>query len=189
MTPPTVSPLAPQDLAVLPPLNGVRLATAAAGIKYEGRTDLLLMVFDAPTTVAGVLTQSLCPSAPVEFCRANLGGGRARVLVVNSGNANAFTGRKGSEAAAMTAQAAARAVGCDLGSVFLASTGVIGEPLEADRFTHLVEGLAERAQPDQWLDAASAIMTTDTYPKLGDPSRLPSTARRCGSTASPKAPA
>ncbi len=166
MTTQTISPLAPATYAELPPIGGLRMATAAAGIKYEGRTDLLLMVFDAPASVAGVFTQSLCPSAPVEFCRANLPGGRARAVVVNSGNANAFTGRKGSEATAITGEAAAKAVGCETDEVFLASTGVIGEPLDATAFAGALEGLAATAEPDAWFDAARAIMTTDTYPKL-----------------------
>ena len=96
----TVSPLAPRTLATMPPIEGVRMATAAAGIKYKNRTDVLMMVFDRPAAVAGVFTRSLCPSAPVEFCRRNLGGRTARAVVVNSGNANAFTGRKGAEATA-----------------------------------------------------------------------------------------
>ena len=108
----TVSPLAPDVLAELPALEGVRIGTAAAGIKYEGRTDLMVMVFDRPAAVAGVFTKSLCPSAPVEFCRENLPHARARALVVNSGNANAFTGKKGAEAAQITADAAAEAAGC-----------------------------------------------------------------------------
>ncbi len=162
----TISPLAPQSFAVLPPLDGVRMATAAAGIKYEGRTDLLLMRFDEPATIAGVFTQSLCAAAPVELCRANLAGGRARALVVNSGNANAFTGRRGSEAAQITAQAAAAAVGCGAEEVFVASTGVIGEPLDVSGFGGALGTLADAADADGWMDAARAIMTTDTYPKL-----------------------
>ncbi|MCR9139572.1 MAG: bifunctional glutamate N-acetyltransferase/amino-acid acetyltransferase ArgJ [Alphaproteobacteria bacterium] len=161
-----ISPLAPQTLAHLPPMDGVRIATAAAGIKYADRTDLLLMRFDAPASVAGVFTQSLCASAPVEFCRANLVGGRARALVVNSGNANAFTGRKGSEAAEITARVASAAVGCPTEEVFLASTGVIGEPLDADGFSDTLRDLANATDTDGWSDAAEAIMTTDTYPKL-----------------------
>ena len=78
----------------MPAIDGVRIATAEAGIKYRNRTDLLLMAFDPGTAVAGVFTRSQCPSAPVDFCRANLGGGKARALVVNSGNANAFTGKQ-----------------------------------------------------------------------------------------------
>src|ERR1700743_2533599 len=93
-----VSPLAPTNVPELPVIEGVRLATAAAGIRYKGRTDVLLAVMDKGTTVAGVLTKSKCPSAPVEWCRAKLGGGKVRALVVNSGNANAFTGKTGRQA-------------------------------------------------------------------------------------------
>jgi glutamate N-acetyltransferase/amino-acid N-acetyltransferase len=160
-----VSPLAPKKQPKLPPLDGVRIATAQAGIKYKGRTDLLAMVFEEGTAAAGVFTRSRCPSAPVEFCRANLPGGRARMLVVNSGNANAFTGRRGRETTAMTAEAAGKAAGCAPGEVFLASTGVIGEPLDAGRFSHLLEAMARDAQADGWAEAGKAIMTTDTYPK------------------------
>ena len=160
-----ISPLAPAIYAELPPVDGVKIATAAAGIKYQGRTDLLLALFDPETTVAGVFTQSLCASAPVEICRANLPGGKARALVVNSGNANAFTGRKGREAAELTAKVAAQAAGCATSEVFLASTGVIGEPLDAAAFSDVLAGLAETAHPDGWTHASEAIMTTDTYPK------------------------
>ena len=162
----SVSPLAPRSFAEMPPLRGVRMATAAAGIKYKGRTDVLMMVFDAPASVAGVFTTSKCPSAPVDFCKANLGGGKARAVVVNSGNANAFTGRKGRESTAMTAAAAAKAVGCGEGEVFLASTGVIGEPLDATKFSGVLDELAVSAREDFWFEAAKAIMTTDTYPKV-----------------------
>lgn len=161
-----VSPLAPKSLVDMPPVRGVRMATAAAGIKYKGRTDVLMMVFDAPATVAGVFTRSKCPSAPVDFCRDNLAGGKARAVVVNSGNANAFTGKKGRESTAMTAIAAAKAAGCREDEVFLASTGVIGEPLDATKFSGVLDGLATSANEDFWLEAAKAIMTTDTYPKV-----------------------
>ncbi|MCW7542809.1 bifunctional glutamate N-acetyltransferase/amino-acid acetyltransferase ArgJ [Aurantimonas litoralis] len=164
--PTPVSPLAPTELAALPPIDGMRIATAAAGIKYKGRTDVLMMVFDAPAAVAGVFTTSRCPSAPVDHCRASLGGGTARAVVVNSGNANAFTGRRGRQATEATAEAAADAVGATPREVFLASTGVIGEPLDAHKFTGLLAGLAETAGADGWRSAADAIMTTDTYPKL-----------------------
>ncbi len=162
----TVSPLAPKKYPRMPAVEGVRIATAEAGIKYRNRTDLLAMVFDAGTTVAGVFTRSKCPSAPVDFCRQNLSAGKARVLVVNSGNANAFTGKKGRDSTAMTADAAAKAAGCTAGEVFLASTGVIGEPLDAGKFSHLLAGLVRDGRPDQWAEAAKAIMTTDTYPKV-----------------------
>jgi glutamate N-acetyltransferase/amino-acid N-acetyltransferase len=124
------------------------------------------MVFDEPASVAGVFTRSKCPSAPVDFCRGNLPGGRARAVVVNSGNANAFTGKKGQEAVDITVEHAAEAVGCKPHTVFVASTGVIGEPLDATKFAHLLTGLAETAEADAFEKAARAIMTTDTYPKL-----------------------
>ncbi len=108
----SISPLAPTDVPEMPELAGVRLATAAAGIRYQGRTDVLLAVLDQGTAVAGVFTKSKCPSAPVEWCRAKLPRGTARALVVNSGNANAFTGKSGRRATAMTAAIAAKAVGC-----------------------------------------------------------------------------
>lgn len=161
-----ISPLAPKSYAELPPIEGVRIQTAAAGIKYKDRTDVMLMVFDKPAAVAGVFTTSKCPSAPVDFCRANLAGGWARALVVNSGNANAFTGQKGRAATQLTAKAAAEAVGCEQGEVFLASTGVIGEPLDASKFVTVLDQMAVSASGDRWLDAARAIMTTDTYPKV-----------------------
>jgi len=162
----TISPFAPQELARLPGIGGVRFATCQAGIRYANRTDLLLALFDPGTTVAGVLTQSKTASAPVEWCRARLAHGLARVLVVNSGNANAFTGTRGREAVKLTVAAAARAAECLEADVYLASTGVIGEPLDVGKFTHLLGDLAARAAPDGFLDAARAIMTTDTYPKL-----------------------
>src|ERR1700731_3616155 len=169
---PAVSPLAPTEIPEMPVIAGVKLATAAAGIRYKGRTDVLLAVMDEGTTVAGGFTQSKCRSAPVEWCRANLGrggpskGGVARALVVNSGNANAFTGKTGRQATALTASIAAKAVGCSPNEVFLASTGVIGEPLDATKFNGVLGALAENAAPGEWIDAAKAIMTTDTFPKV-----------------------
>src|SRR6266568_5841566 len=115
---PAVSPLAPARFPDMPPVAGVKLATAAAGIRYGGRTDVLLALFNEGTTVAGVFTRSKCPSAPVDWCRAHLKGGSAATLVVNSGNANAFTGRAGREATRMTAQLVAAAVGCRTSEVF-----------------------------------------------------------------------
>ena len=161
-----VSPLAPQHVPDMPEIAGMRIATGSAGIKYQGRTDVLLALLDKGTTVAGVLTRSKCPSAPVEWCRAKLKGGQARVLVVNSGNANAFTGKTGREAVAFTAKLASEAAGCKPGEVFLASTGVIGEPLPAQKFEGVLTGLAQQASPGRFLDAAKAIMTTDTFPKV-----------------------
>jgi len=162
----SVSPLAPQQVPDLPAIAGVRLATAEAGIRYAGRTDVLLVLFDAGTSTAGVFTKSKCPSAPVEWCRAHLKVGRARALVVNSGNANAFTGKSGRAATRLTAEIAAKAAGCKRTEIFLASTGVIGEPLDASKFAPVMAGLAARAKAGDFLSAAKAIMTTDTFPKV-----------------------
>ncbi|WP_045834843.1 bifunctional glutamate N-acetyltransferase/amino-acid acetyltransferase ArgJ [Hyphomicrobium sp. 99] len=163
---PNVSPFAPKTLATLPIIDGVAFATAEAGIRYKNRTDLLLAVLDEGTSVAGVLTQSKTASAPVLACRKHLKKGEARALVVNSGNANAFTGKKGSDAVDVTVAHAVEAVGCKPHEVFVASTGVIGEPLDAEKFAHLLSGLAKEVEPNAFEKAARAIMTTDTYPKL-----------------------
>ncbi|MBM7043667.1 bifunctional glutamate N-acetyltransferase/amino-acid acetyltransferase ArgJ [Rhizobium lusitanum] len=162
----SVSPLAPKTFVSMPAVRGVRMTTASAGIKYKNRTDVLLMVFDKPAAVAGVFTRSKCPSAPVDFCRANLAHGSARAVVVNSGNANAFTGLKGRQATELTAKSAASAVGCGENEVYLASTGVIGEPLDATKFAGVLDTMAKDAVSDFWFEAAKAIMTTDTYPKV-----------------------
>jgi len=162
----SVSPFAPSSYPAVPAIEGCRFATAEAGIKYKNRTDVLLMAFAAGTTVAGVTTRSRCPSAPVEWCREHLAGGAARGLLVNSGNANAFTGLKGRDTVRLSAAAAARALGCKAEEVFLASTGVIGEPLDPAKFEAVVDGTAARLADGPWLDAAKAIMTTDTFPKV-----------------------
>ena len=160
------SPFAPARLPEMPPVPGVRLAACQAGIRYQGRTDLMMAVLDPGTTVAGVLTRSKTCSAPVLWCRESLKHGKARALVVNSGNANAFTGKKGSEATRITAEAAAKAVGCSAGEVFLASTGVIGEPLDAAQVRAPPRRARQVGQGDAFEIATRAIMTTDTYPKL-----------------------
>jgi glutamate N-acetyltransferase / amino-acid N-acetyltransferase len=161
-----ISPLAPPPGREPPAVAGVKLATAEAGIRYKNRTDVLLMTFPPGTEAAGVFTRSRCPSAPVEWCRAVLGeaGAKVRALVVNSGNANAFTGTKGRESTKLTAEIAARAVGCRPDEVLLASTGVIGEPLDATKFEGVLDRLATTGD-GTWADAARAIMTTDTFPK------------------------
>jgi len=161
-----VSPLAPARFATLPPLAGVRLATGEAGIKYKNRTDVLLAVLAPGTQVAGVFTRSKTASAPVEWCRSQLKHGSARALVVNSGNANAFTGQAGMAGARAVAEAASAVIGCKASDVFLASTGVIGEPLPAEKITRILGKVADDASASGWRAAAEAIMTTDTYPKL-----------------------
>ena len=170
MTAPAVSPLAPAAFPDLPPVGGVRLAVAEAGLRYVGRPDLMLAALPAGTTVAGVFTRSLCPSAPVDWCRQALaaGGGRGRAVICNAGNANAFTGAAGTTAARLTAETTAGLLGIDSDQVLLASTGVIGEPMPTEPLTAalpgLVSGLADAA-PAAWLEVAEAIRTTDTFPK------------------------
>jgi glutamate N-acetyltransferase/amino-acid N-acetyltransferase len=161
-----VSPFAPKALPQVPVIEGVRFAACEAGIRYANRKDLMIAVMDEGTAAAGVLTQSKTCSAPVLWCRDSLKSGRARALVVNSGNANAFTGKKGREAVDLTAEFTAKAVGCAKNEIYLASTGVIGEPLEASKFAHRLDELAKAATADAWADTARAIMTTDTFPKL-----------------------
>jgi glutamate N-acetyltransferase/amino-acid N-acetyltransferase len=163
---PPISPLAPKTLAKLPPISGVRLGAGAAAIKYEGRDDVLMAVMAPGTTVAGVFTTSKTASAPVEWCRAALAQKSGRALVVNSGNANAFTGRAGVEAVRATAEAAAGLAGCRAQEVFLGSTGVIGEPLPVKKVTSVLANIYENTGATAWDQAARAIMTTDTFPKM-----------------------
>ena len=159
-----VSPLA-VPLPELPPVAGVRLAAAAAGIRYRDRPDLMLAELAPGTSVAGVLTRNRCPGAPVDWCRSVLRTGRARALVANAGNANVFTGRAGREAVEATAAAAAGLLGCAPRQVLLASTGVIGEVLPHQRVTAALPALHASLSEHGWEAAARAIMTTDTFPK------------------------
>ncbi|MBL6853664.1 MAG: bifunctional ornithine acetyltransferase/N-acetylglutamate synthase, partial [Alphaproteobacteria bacterium] len=161
-----VSPLAPRTFPNLPPLAGVRLSTGEAGVRYKDRTDVLLAVFSPGTQVAGVFTRSKTASAPVDWCKQNVAAGSARALVVNSGNANAFTGRAGYDGARQIAESTAAIVGCRPSEVFMASTGVIGEPLPAAKITKILGTLVEEGAAGGFRAAAEAIMTTDTYPKL-----------------------
>jgi glutamate N-acetyltransferase/amino-acid N-acetyltransferase len=167
-----LSPFAPTEFPPIPPVGGVCFATGAAGIRYKGRTDVMLAVFDKGTQVAGVFTKSKCASAPVDWCRAKLKSGKARVLLVNSGNANAFTGKTGAAAVKFSAALAAKATGAPVSEIFLASTGVIGEPLDASKFDGVLDKLAAKASADGLIEAAKAIMTTDTYPKVATATAL-----------------
>ncbi|MEQ9175083.1 MAG: bifunctional glutamate N-acetyltransferase/amino-acid acetyltransferase ArgJ [Alphaproteobacteria bacterium] len=162
---PPLSPLAPADFPAMPAVAGLRLAGIPAGIKKSGARDLLVAELAEGTTVAGCLTRSATASAPVDWCRAGLAGGRARVLVVNAGNANAFTGVKGHETVERTAIAASRLFACRQGEVFIASTGVIGEPLAAHRITDALPAARQVLAADGWRAAADAIRTTDTFAK------------------------
>ncbi len=159
-----VSPLA-LPFPVLPAIGGVRLAAGTAGIRYQGRTDLVLAEFAPRTAVAGVFTSNQCPGAPVDWCRAALPGGTARALVVNAGNANVFTGRAGVASTSETAAAAAGLAGCLPSEVFIASTGVIGEVLPHARIVAALPALHAGLDGDGWEAAARGIMTTDTFPK------------------------
>ncbi len=159
------SPLAPKAFPAMPAVEGVRLAARACGVKYKGRADVCLMVFDPGTTIAGVLTRSRTASAPVDWCRKALKKGRARAIIVNAGNANAFTGRSGRDSVERVVGQVAARVGCPTGEVFMASTGVIGEPLPDQRITKALDKLAGSIKGSAWPAAAKAIMTTDTFPK------------------------
>jgi glutamate N-acetyltransferase / amino-acid N-acetyltransferase len=160
-----VSPLAPAQFPALEPLAGVTLATAETGIRYKNRPDVLLALLAPGTTAAGCLTTSKSSSAPVDWCKAGLKQGGARALLVNAGNANAFTGKAGVATVTAVAKAAAQQFGAKPAQIFQASTGVIGEPLNPAFIVNALPGLAAAAHSDQWTSAAKAIMTTDTFAK------------------------
>ena len=162
-----VSPLAPAQFPVLPVIKGVSFATAAAGVKYAGRTDLMLALLCEDTTIAGVYTRSSTRSAAVLDCQAKTGGeasGQA-AIIVNSGNSNAFTGAVGVQSVQAITSAAATALDMDSNRVFTSSTGVIGERLPHDKIVSALEGLKSNLSEVNIADAAKAIMTTDTFPK------------------------
>ena len=161
----TLSPLAPARFPDMPVVDGITLASHACGVRYAGRTDLLLVELAAGTTAAGVFTRSLTASAPVEWCRSAVAKGRARVLVVNSGNANAFTGSVGIASVKRTVDKAADLAGCKASEVYIASTGTIGVRLPDEKITAALGDARAKLKSDAWLEAAQAIMTTDTYPK------------------------
>jgi glutamate N-acetyltransferase / amino-acid N-acetyltransferase len=165
--PPPVSPLAPVDPAPPLPVSGVRFAATAAGIRYQGRNDVLLAELAPGTAVAGVFTRSAAPGHPVKWCRRALASGRARALIVNAGNANVCRGEEGDEAVRREVATAIGLLGCAADEVFVASTGVIGERLPVEKIEASLPALAEALAGDSaaLLSAAHAIMTTDTFPK------------------------
>jgi glutamate N-acetyltransferase / amino-acid N-acetyltransferase len=160
-----VSPLAPAAFPELPEIAGVKLSAAATGIRYKNRADVLVALLDAGTTVAGCLTNSKSRSAPVDWCADNLKKGTARAVVVNAGNANAFTGKAGVATVKAVAAAAAKNFGCKASEIYQASTGVIGEPLNPAFIVNALPELKSTASSSAWDMAARAIMTTDTFPK------------------------
>ena len=162
-----LSPFAPDSFPVLPPLAGFEMATAEAGVKYKGRTDLWVLRARAGTQVAGVFTQNLCPGAPVDWSRKALSSQTdgPRLVVVNSGTANVFGGQASRDAVSETAQGAAACFGASEEAILLASTGVIGEPLKASKVTAQFPKMKKVLDADGWEAAARAIMTTDTHPK------------------------
>lgn len=164
-----ISPFAPEEYAKLPAIEGFTMATAEAGIRYKGRTDLWLLRAVPGTSVAGAFTKNKCPGAPVDWSRTALrtDRGDAPVLcLVNSGTANVFSGQAGRDAVVETAEGIAEVLGGAAEAVFLSSTGVIGVPLKAEKITAKLNGLKKALDGDGWADAAKAIMTTDTYPKM-----------------------
>ena len=162
-----VSPLAPASFPELPVIGGVEFAVAEAGVRYAGRTDVMLARLVPGSTVAGVFTRSATRSAPVLDCQEKLGGDQASgaAIIVNSGNSNAFTGRNGVDATRAVTTAVAAALDLPETRVFSSSTGVIGEPLPHDRITAKLDELKGALAPGGIAAAARAIMTTDTFPK------------------------
>lgn len=161
-----LSPLAPKTYPTLPPIAGIHIACAETGIRYKNRPDLLLAVFDEGTVAAGVFTVSNVVAAPVIWCREALVSPLARALIVNAGNANAFTGEKGMQSVRHVVEDAAALLGCKGRDVFMSSTGVIGEPLPHEKITATLPALTASLKAEGWHDAARAIMTTDTFMKV-----------------------
>jgi glutamate N-acetyltransferase/amino-acid N-acetyltransferase len=161
-----VSPLAPNTFPTLPPIEGVMIGAYACGLRYQGRDDLMLATLAPGTAIAGVLTKSKTSSAPVEWCRKNLERGKVRAILANAGNANAFTGKLGDRAVDESTRAVAQTIGCSRNEVFMASTGVIGQPMTTEKIVAGVPKLVKVLRADGWMAAAKAIMTTDTFPKV-----------------------
>jgi glutamate N-acetyltransferase / amino-acid N-acetyltransferase len=162
---PNVSPLAPVSFPAMAPIAGVRLASYAAGIRYAGRDDMMLAALVSGSTIAGVFTKSLTFGPPVGWCRECLPGGKVRAIVVNSGNANVFTGQAGRAVVEAAAGVTANLLNCKPQEVFISSTGVIGEPPPGERISAALPQIAKRLAAEAWEPAARAIMTTDTFPK------------------------
>ncbi|MBU99293.1 MAG: bifunctional ornithine acetyltransferase/N-acetylglutamate synthase [Rhodospirillaceae bacterium] len=159
------SPLAPKNFPRMPGITGVSSSTSLSGLKYKGRPDLLLVKLKSNTSIAGVLTKTAVPGCPVIWCRDKLQKGKAQALFVNSGNANVFTGSEGQTAVKEIAKAVSAALKCPVNSVFMASTGVIGEKLNHKKIITKIPKMADKLREGRWNKAATAITTTDTFPK------------------------
>lgn len=161
-----ISPFAPERFPVMHPVPGVRLGAGRCGIRHsDTKLDLMVAAFDRPAAVAGVFTKSSTAGAPVQWCRRHLARGVARGLVVNSGNANVFTGKAGRDAVEAMAARTAELVDAEAHEIFVASTGVIGETLPVAVVVKALPAMTDSLKSDSWHDAAQAIMTTDTFPK------------------------
>ncbi|WGW04298.1 bifunctional glutamate N-acetyltransferase/amino-acid acetyltransferase ArgJ [Tropicibacter oceani] len=165
--PAPVSPLAPESFPALPVIKGVRFAAVEAGVRYQGRTDVMLALLDPGSVMAGVFTRSATRSAPVLDCQAKIGADSdaGAAIIVNSGNSNAFTGKNGVLSTQAVTEATAKACGLPAARVFSSSTGVIGEPLKHDRIIAKLDELNAKLDENGMQAAARAIMTTDTFPK------------------------
>ena len=159
------SPFAPDSFPELPPIEGVRLGVAECGIKYANRADVMVAELDEGAVVAGVFTKSLTASANIQWGQNALPHGKARVLIVNSGNANAFNGRAGEESVERIVSIAAKQFSCNKLTIYPCATGVIGEPLPDNLITDALADIQKNLQENAWEAAARAIMTTDTFPK------------------------
>ena len=165
----TISPLAPEIIPDLPAINGFEMASGAAGVRYQGRTDLWVLRAQPGTQIAGVFTSNQMPGAPIDWSKMALNSSRSQqspvLLIVNSGNANVFTGALGEQACQNVGQAAAKLFDCETSDVFQASTGVIGEPLPSQKITQALPALKQELTANGWNQAAQAILTTDTFAK------------------------
>ena len=164
----SISPLAPKDFPDMPNVPGISIATAHSGMRYENRDDLCLITMEDETRVAGVFTKSLCPSAPVDWCKENLQYGFGGALLCNAGNANAFTGAKGEQIVEESATVLSETLSISKDHIYLTSTGVIGETFEPIELTSHFDQMADSLEASgtaSWKKAAEAITTTDTFPK------------------------
>jgi len=163
-----VSPLAPKNFPNMYPIPGVRFATVNAGIKSGNGEDVTLIVLEAGTVVAGLFTKSMTRSAPVIDCQNKIGmeiKNNGAAIIINAGNANAFTGRQGEIAVHEIVAALSKRVEVPVERIFSSSTGVIGEPLEYEKIINVLDFLVDSVHEAKIEDAARAIMTTDTFPK------------------------